>query len=98
MDNLKENIASLKNGLERLVRNHSAIKSENEILKNQLEALRLALAEKNNQLADLNRQLNALKTAKSLSGIGESNDKAAVRQQVNDFIKEIDRCIELLNQ
>ena len=97
MNNLKEDIASLKNGLERLVRNHAALKSENEINKNQLEALRQALAEKNMQLAELQRQLSVIKTANSLSGVGESQDKTAVKSQINEFIREIDRCIELLN-
>lgn len=46
MNNLKENISSLKSGLERLIRNHTVLKSEYEINKNQLDALRQALAEK----------------------------------------------------
>lgn len=97
MENLKQNIASLKNGLERLVRNHTALKSENEILKNQLEALRQALAEKNGQMTELTRQLNAMKTAQGLNGMNNSEDKTAVKQQINAFIKEIDRCIDMLN-
>lgn len=97
MNNLKENISSLKSGLERLIRNHTALKSEYEINKNQLDALRQALAEKNMQLAELQRQLNVMKTASSLSGSVETQDKTAVKQQINEFIREIDRCIELLN-
>ncbi|HET8963626.1 MAG TPA: hypothetical protein VFM99_07005 [Chitinophagales bacterium] len=97
MNNLKENISSLKSGLERLIRNHTVLKSEYEINKNQLDALRQALAEKNNQLAELQRQLNVMKTANSLSGSVETKDKTAVKRQINEFIREIDRCIELLN-
>ncbi|MBK6730185.1 MAG: hypothetical protein IPG60_04185 [Bacteroidetes bacterium] len=97
MNNLKENISSLKSGLERLIRNHTVLKSEYEINKNQLDALRQALAEKNMQLAELQRQLNVMKTANSLSGSVETKDKTAVKQQINEFIREIDRCIELLN-
>lgn len=97
MNNLKENISSLRSGLEKLIRNHTILKSEYEINKNQLDALRQALAEKNNQLAELQRQLNVMKTANSLSGSVETKDKTAVKQQINEFIREIDRCIELLN-
>lgn len=49
------------------------------------------------QLAELQRQLNVMKTANSLSGSVETKDKTAVKQQINEFIREIDRCIELLN-
>ncbi len=97
MNDLKEKISSLKSGLERLLRKHTALKNEYEINKNQLDALRQALSEKNAQLSELQRQLNALKTANSLSVSNEGTDKTAVKQQINAFIREIDRCIELLN-
>lgn len=100
---------SIKANLDRLLRNYTALRNENAILKNQLEAQRKALAGKNVKITDIEQQLNSLKTAQQISRQLLSSEstsskeeitgegRAAMKHKINELIKEVDKCIALLN-
>lgn len=67
------------------------------------EALRLSnqqlIVEKENQqvkIANLSEQLKTLKLAQTLSGTGDQ-DSRQVKIKINEYIREIDKCLALLN-
>ncbi|MBC8047539.1 MAG: hypothetical protein H7Y00_12140 [Fimbriimonadaceae bacterium] len=102
---------TMKANLEKLLRSYTAIKNENEILKNQIDAQRKAMMEKNQKVSEIEQQLSLLKTAQTISKQINSTDMEttntteneisennhAVKLKINDLIKEVDKCISLLN-
>lgn len=99
MTELPEQLLSLKASVERLLRSYTALKSENEMLRNQLEAQRRGLREKNEHIARLEEELSLVKAAKALGETGQTEElsKTAIRETINELIDEVDRCIALLN-
>lgn len=78
---------------------------ENIELKNELEQLNnanLALLKdadkKNNLIKELNEKNQMLTLAKSIGGEEEPLKKTELKRKLNEYIKEIDKCIALLNE
>ncbi|MBK1441107.1 hypothetical protein JHJ32_14000 [Parapedobacter sp. ISTM3] len=78
-----------------------SLQAENDMLKLELQALKVALDTSGNKNKQLEEQLKALAVARSLEEV--EVDKAGInekildtKQKINDFVREIDKCIELL--
>lgn len=98
---MQEKLQEINRNLERLLRNFQAIKSENDILKNQLEAQRKSAHEKNNTIDALEKQVQLIKTVQNIAGNEQEGDasdgKTEMKKKINELIKEVDNCIALLN-
>lgn len=98
---MQEQLQSIKNNLDRLLRSYHAVKSENDILKSQLEAQRRGLHDKNKRIEELEKQFELLKTAQAIAHNDTPMDtdegKSAMKKRINDLIKEVDNCIAQLN-
>ncbi|MFR9503392.1 MAG: hypothetical protein SNH73_02925 [Rikenellaceae bacterium] len=70
----------------------SEINRELELVRDKLLVERRALQER---VAELSSELSSLRLSEALSGNGEDKDKA--RARVNQLMREVDRCIALLN-
>lgn len=92
----------------RLIVIHQQVKElleENASLKNDkngLNSINLAmkkeLEDKNKAIEDLTQKIQTLKLAKSISGDEKPQETIELKRKINDYIKEIDRCIALLNE
>jgi len=81
---------------ERLIELCAALQEENDLLKLESEALTVALNASKNKTKEVEEKLRALKMAKSFS---ETNEKTLdIKQKINDFVQEIDKCIILLKK
>ena len=81
---------------ERLIELCAALQEENDLLKLESEALTVALDTSKNKTKELEEKLRALKMARSFS---ETNEKSLdIKQKINDFVQEIDKCIVLLKK
>ena len=81
---------------ERLIELCAALQEENDLLKLENQSLMVALDASKNKSTEMNEKLNALKLAKSFS---ETNEKSLdIKQKINDFVQEIDKCIVLLKK
>lgn len=81
---------------ERLIELCTALQEENDLLKLESEALNVALKASTNKTKELEEKLRVLKLAKSFS---ETNEKSVdIKQKINDFVQEIDKCIVLLKK
>jgi predicted RNase H-like nuclease (RuvC/YqgF family) len=58
--------------------------------------LKSKLADQQQQFEQLKEKNNVLKVAKSLSDSGEKSTEA--KRRINELVKEIDKCIALLNK
>ncbi|MFT4969554.1 MAG: chromosome segregation ATPase [Chitinophagales bacterium] len=83
VEKLLEKIALLKNEKNDLNSSNLALKKEIELEKTLFD--------------NLNQKLQTLKLAKSISGDDKPQETTELKRKINDYIKEIDRCITLLN-
>ncbi|WP_419801248.1 hypothetical protein [Mucilaginibacter sp.] len=96
MSVVAEQLVKVVEKTERLIGLCVALQEENELLKFENQSLNALLEsgkEKNKELED---KLRVLKLAKSFS---ETNEKSLdIKQKINDFVREIDKCIVLLKK
>jgi regulator of replication initiation timing len=81
---------------QRLIELCGALQEENDLLKLENESLVVALNASKNMTKEMDEKLGALKLAKSFS---ETNEKSLdIKQKINEFVQEIDKCIVLLKK
>ena len=93
---LAEQLNTIVERTERLIELCAALQEENDLLKLESEALSVALDASKSKTKELDEKLRALKMAKSFS---ETNEKSLdIKQKINEFVQEIDKCIVLLKK
>ena len=93
---LAEQLSRIVDRTERLIELCAALQEENDLLKLESEALTVALDTSKNKTKEMEEKLKALKMAKSFS---ETNEKSLdIKQKINEFVQEIDKCIVLLKK
>jgi hypothetical protein len=93
---IAEQLNTIVEKTERLIELCAALQEENDLLKLESEALTVALNTSKNKTKELDEKLRALKMAKSFS---ETNEKSLdIKQKINEFVQEIDKCIVLLKK
>lgn len=80
----------------RLIELCNALQEENELLKQENESVRLALNASKAKISDLDEKMRVLKLAKSIEGTSEKT--LDIKQKINDFVREIDKCVVLLKK
>jgi predicted KAP-like P-loop ATPase len=81
---------------ERLIELCAALQEENDLLKLENDTLIVALNASKNKTKELDEKMRAVKLAKSFS---ETNEKSLdIKQKINEFVQEIDKCIVLLKK
>jgi predicted RNase H-like nuclease (RuvC/YqgF family) len=95
MEDLSVRFANLFDKVESLLVKYARSRDEILRLKKENEELRRYKEERDEKIRELNDKIAVLRTVKEIGNDGE--DRSAIRQKVNEYIKEIDRCIALLN-
>jgi predicted nucleic acid-binding Zn-ribbon protein len=81
---------------ERLIELCSALQEENDLLKLENQSLNTAVKVSKDKMDELEQKLKVVKMAKSFS---ETNEKTLdIKQKINEFVQEIDKCIVLLKK
>ena len=93
---MKEAVDRLQNKLKRLVVKHEDVKSVNQQLKEKLLSLQQKLENEQKNVSELKDKNKILKLSASLQG--EEQDAKAARERINELLREIDKCIALLNK
>jgi len=93
---LAEQLNTIVERTERLIELCAALQEENDLLKLENQSLSVALDASRDKTKVLDEKLRALKMAKSFS---ETNEKSLdIKQKINEFVQEIDKCIVLLKK
>jgi len=79
-----------------VVRENGSLKTENLALAQELEELKKTIALQKNALAELKDENKLIKLAKEMSMSG--SDVHDLKIKINELVKDIDRCIDLLNE
>ena len=95
MDNYSKQIDAILKKVSTLSTKHSKLKSENHNLSASNKQLNEELESKNKTIDELKNQLNVLKLAKGVTV--EDGEKKEMKKKVNEYIKEIDKCLAMLN-
>ena len=94
MDNLEEHIKSVTEKLQQLLKKHVALKKENENLKEELKKRKQKEEDYKFTLHELDQKVDILKAS---SGQMTEADQKEFEKRINQYIKEIDKCIGLLS-
>lgn len=89
-------VVELGTRVDRLVELYRDARRENERLKNEVSQLTGQLKEVVNSKTDLEEQLGNTKMAKVLESAPE--DVQQTKSRINQIVREIDKCIALLNR
>lgn len=73
-----------------------ALQEENSLLKQDNERLRNLNKNSEIKVQELDEKLRVLKLAKSIEGSSEKS--LDIKQKINEFVREIDRCVVLLKK
>ena len=74
----------------------NALQEENDLLKLENKQTKAELEQAKINQADLNEKLRVLKLAKSIEGTSEKT--LDIKQKINEFVREIDKCVVLLKK
>ncbi|MCD0488283.1 hypothetical protein LPB86_08585 [Pedobacter sp. MC2016-14] len=96
MSSVAGQLDSVLNKTARLIELCSALQEENELLNQENESIKAALQTSKNKSLDLEEKLRVLKLAKSIEGTSEKS--LDIKQKINDFVREIDKCVVLLKK
>ncbi|HVI49391.1 MAG TPA: hypothetical protein VM802_31285 [Chitinophaga sp.] len=99
---LEQYIQRIEEKLQLLVKKHLQLQAENASLKEEVITQQETLLQQQQVIHGLEEKLQLSKLAAAAGGgvaIAEENEafRKEVRSRINDYIKEIDRCIALLN-
>lgn len=95
MSDLEQHIKRITEKLQHLLKNYSHLQKENEKLKNELFAVRSKEKEKDDTLELLVLRTQVLKASQ---GTMTEDEKKTFEKTINHYLKEIDKCIALLNE
>lgn len=90
-----EAISSLEKKVKELVKRYAELKRKNTALETELTELRKTVDSQKEAIKNLEEKNKIIKLAKSLA---DSNpDTAAMKQKINELVREIDKCIAQMN-
>ncbi len=82
--------------MEEVVEENVSLKRENMVLLEELDGLKKTIALQKNALAELKEENKLIKLAKEMSMSG--SDVHDLKIKINELVRDIDRCIDLLNE
>lgn len=96
MNPLEQRIGAIREKVEKLLQENIALKAENQMLHEKLDLKEKTIEIQKNTIAGLTESNKMIKLAKNLSLSG--SDGFDVKIKINEMVREIDRCIDLLNE
>ncbi len=96
MEQNSDALHRLKISIQQLMEYCGELKSQNKVLSNELTQANIKATAKQAEMEDLSDKYKVLKMAKSLEGASSENKE--VKLKINEMVREIDKCIALLNK
>jgi hypothetical protein len=94
MSQVLEQLSEVIVKVEKLGSRYADVKQENELLLAQISELKLQNRQKDERILELVEKQNLIKMARALPTEESRKD---VKLKINDMVREIDKCISLLN-
>lgn len=93
---LKTNLNGLERKLLVLINEHKTLKDEVKALKNENQELKSAMKTRDEQISSFHNQLKITKIVDNLHP--ENGSVSELKKKVDDYIREIDKCIAHLSR
>jgi len=93
---MKNIIENIENKLTKFIDNHNELKSKLEIIEKENKKISLKLIEKKQEVLNLQEKIKLMNISKSVDVSNE--DLQSTRSKINEYVREIDKCIALLNK
>lgn len=95
---LTSKIEQIRKKVLHLVAQNRKLLSKSEVLQNEAKDLKESLAKELKNSEELNNQIKIIKLAQNIGSTNsQSADIAELKKKINEYIKEIDHCITMLN-
>ncbi len=91
-----EELTLLNKKLEELFERYNNLRTKNVELKSENESIKNLLQERNVKIKELETKYERLKISGAL--VGEGENAAEARKKINELVREIDRCVALINR
>jgi len=93
MNTTEQQLKRIQDKLQQLLKQHATLQKENLNLKEELEAAQQKISVQQKNTDEFKQQISVMKL-----NAGEMNetDKKEFEKRINNYLKEIDRCITLL--
>jgi len=96
MSSVADQLDNVLHKTARLIELCGALQEENDLLKLENQQTKAALQTAKTKQLDLDEKLRVLKLAKSIEGTSEKT--LDIKQKINEFVREIDKCVVLLKK
>jgi len=91
-----DDLVFLNRKIDELIKSYKTLKEQNKDLKTRAEALEKDLEEREVMLKELEKKYDRIKLTGAL--IGEGGNATEAKRKINDLVREIDKCIALLDR
>ncbi|HOY48509.1 MAG TPA: hypothetical protein PL185_00860 [Flavobacteriales bacterium] len=98
MTDLLGKSAVLEGKIKKLIHLHVAFKAENSALKSDNQRLTETINKQQEHIQQLEEGNKALKLAQALIQGSENEDPTVLKGKINEMIRDIDKCLALLNK
>lgn len=95
-ETLKTNLNGLERKLQMLVGEHKSLKEQVQLLKQENQELKSGLRSRDEQLLDFKNQIKISKIVDNLNP--EDGSSSELKKKVEEYIREVDRCIAYLSR
>ena len=95
MSTTEQQLKRIQDKLQQLLKQHVAVQKENGRLKEELESIKGKMSAQQKGADELKQQVSVLKLS---AGEMNESDKKEFEKRINNYLKEIDRCIALLGE
>ena len=88
-------VGKLKNHIEQIISKYELALSENAVLKGELDGCRTELENKTNRIKELEKKVELMQLGEAFKA--SSEDVKEAKRKIGRIVREIDKCISMLN-
>tara|TARA_B100001287_G_scaffold273677_1_gene277563 strand:+ start:422 stop:706 length:285 start_codon:yes stop_codon:yes gene_type:complete len=94
---MKKVVESIENKVNNIISLYNSLKKEKEEILEENTKLRSDISERDRSIKSLEEKIKLLRITKSVGGIDVEKNMES-RRKINEYVREIDKCIALLNK
>ena len=94
---MKKVVESIENKVNNIISLYNSLKKEKEEILEENTKLRSDISERDKSIKSLEEKINLLRITKSVGALDVEKNMES-RRKINEYVREIDKCIALLNK
>jgi len=94
---MKKVVESIENKVNNIISLYNSLKKEKEEILEENTKLRSDISERDKSIKSLEEKINLLRISKSVGALDVEKNMES-RRKINEYVREIDKCIALLNK